>query len=71
MVLFQRPYFLLVHGPKPTVLYTVYCTVAKFIVPDEGDKVDSGIVLSYNNPMPESSLSPHLGTMNSSTGLGE
>jgi hypothetical protein len=23
---FQRPYFLLVHGPKPTVLYILYCS---------------------------------------------
>ncbi len=25
----------------------ILCTVAKFIVPDRGDKVDSGIELSY------------------------
>jgi hypothetical protein len=54
--------------------------VAKFIVPDWGDKVDSSIGLSYrttrlhrlagryDKPMPESTLSPHSGTMYLATG---
>ncbi len=54
-------------------------TVAKFIVPDWGDKVDYGIGLSYpptslvsltgryDNPMPLSTLSPQSGTMNLET----
>jgi hypothetical protein len=52
---------------------------AEFIVPDWGDKVNYGIGLSYrpaklhrlagrhDNPMPVSTLSPQLGTMNSAT----
>ena len=55
--------------------------VAKFIVPDWGDKVDSGIGLSYrharlhrladlyDNPIPESTLSPQWWTMNFATVL--
>jgi hypothetical protein len=59
-------------------------SLAKFIVPDWGDKVDHGIGLSYrpaaglhrlegryDNPMPESTLSPHSGTMNLATGKEE
>ncbi len=57
--------------------------VADFIDPDWGDKVNSGIGLSYrpacqttwtggdgpvSNPMPESTLSPSQGSMNSATG---
>ncbi len=60
------------------------CAVAEFIDPWLGDKVDSGTGLSYrpaspcslpgryDNLMPESNLSPQLGSMNSATGeLGE
>ncbi len=53
--------------------------VAKFIDPDWGDKVNSGLSYRparlhelagrYDNPMPESTLSPSHGSMNSSTGL--
>ncbi len=53
-------------------------TVAKFLVPYWGDKVNSGIELSYrparlrlhmlvglyDNPMPASTISPSQGTMN-------
>ncbi len=53
----------------------LYCLIAKFLVPDWGDKVNSGIGLSYrpatarlhrlagqyNNPMPESTISPGQG----------
>ncbi len=60
-----------------------YCRspVAKFRVPDWGDKIACGIGLSYrpaglhrladryDNPMPESILSPRLGTMNFATAL--
>jgi hypothetical protein len=54
-------------------------SVAKFIVPDWEDKVNSGIGLSYrqarlhrlagqyDNPKPESTLFPHSGTMNLAT----
>jgi hypothetical protein len=53
-------------------------TEADFIVPDWGDKVDSGLGFSYrpislHKPMdtictkPESTISPHLGTMNLAT----
>jgi hypothetical protein len=50
--------------------------VAEFIDPDRGDKVVSGIGLSYRpvragryaNPMPESTLSHSQGSMNSATG---
>jgi hypothetical protein len=55
--------------------------VATFIVPDQGDKVDSGLRLSYwpaslcslagryDSPLQqESTLSPQLGTMNLATG---
>ncbi len=51
--------------------------VAKFIVSDWVDKVDSDIRLSYRltslagrygNPMPGLTLSPQSGTMNSATG---
>ncbi len=57
--------------------------VAKFIVPDWGDKVDAGIGLSYlparlhglagryDNPMPESTISPQRGTMNLATDSGK
>ncbi len=53
--------------------------VAKFIVPDLRDKVDSGRGLwylparldrlagRYDKPMPESALSPQSGTMNLAT----
>jgi hypothetical protein len=57
------------------------CTVAEFINPDWGDKVNSGIGLSYrparlhgltgryNNPMPELTLYPSQGSINSATAV--
>jgi hypothetical protein len=54
-----------------TTLQRILSTVAKFIVPDWGDKAGSGVRLSsyrparlhrltgrYDNPMPESTISP-------------
>ncbi len=46
-------------------------SVAKFIVSDGGDKVDSGIGLSYrsaNLHKPESRISPYSGTITLATG---
>ncbi len=56
---------------------------AKFIVPDWGDKVNSGLSYRaarllvhglagpYDNPMPESTMSPQRGTMNLATDKGK
>jgi hypothetical protein len=78
------------HCPPPSLLklarpqmftVDVWFPVAKCIVPDWGDKVDSGIyrvvvprparlrrlVGRYDNPMPESTISPHSGTMHLAT----
>jgi len=60
-------------GYKFGLVLTLTNPVAKFIVPDWGDKVDSGIGVSYrpaklhrlegryDNPMPESTISPSQG----------
>jgi hypothetical protein len=57
------------------------CPEAQFLVSDSGDIVDSGIGLSYrpagisslagryDNPMPESTISPQSGTKNIDTAL--
>ncbi len=58
------------------ILQNSWVSVAEFIDPDWEDKVNSGIGLSprlhelvgqYDNPMPELTLSPSQGSMNSAT----
>ncbi len=72
---------LLIVGVGCRSLFHCRCSVARFIVPDWGDKVNSGTGLSYRpaslcsltglyeNPMPESTLAPQLETMNLDTAL--
>ncbi len=52
------------------LIHENYPSVAKFIVPDGGVKVDSWLhklTGRYDNPTPESTISPQSGTMNLAT----